>query len=169
MALGQHRWDRIPFGGKIEQQEKVVVLVDGPGPFVRDIDIGHLIFLRIGRDGKVGESEAVVVIETFRVTGNDGISVEHIVADIQAVGSQGNIKAVGRGAHGKHISAAGNELADLFGHRQFQLGHLGESPAGGSGFLCLHILLVPRIIAVARPELAILSREILMMQVEPIV
>ena len=62
---------------------------------MRDIDIGDFIFLGVGRHFEIGKGEAVVVVQSLRVAAADGIAIEHIVADVESIGSKGNIETVG--------------------------------------------------------------------------
>ena len=85
MALGQHGRHRIPFGGEVEQQEDIIALLDGSGALHGHVDVGDLIFLGVGRHGKVREGETAIIVEAFGVAGTDRVTVKHIVTDVHIV------------------------------------------------------------------------------------
>ncbi len=164
VALGEHGRHGVPLGREVEEQEIVVLLVHQPRTPLGDINVGDFVFLRVGRHLEVGEGKAVVVVEALRVAAADRVAVEHIVADVETVGSESNVEAVRGRAHGEHVAATCHELTNLLDHSEFQLRYLAEAPTLCRGFLHTHILLIPGVVAVARPELAILSREVLVVR-----
>ena len=48
VALGEHGRHRVPLGRKVEEQKVVVLLVHQTRTALGDVDIGNLVFLRIG-------------------------------------------------------------------------------------------------------------------------
>ena len=98
-----------------------------------------------------------------------GVAVEHHVADVHILGRQRHVVAVGRRAHGEEESAAHHEVAYLVAHRQLELTHLLVTQLMGAGLLVFDILDVPLCVAVVAPEFAVLAREVLMVQVQPVV
>ena len=115
------------------------------------------------------EGKGIAVVQLGLGIRLHGVAVEHHVADVDILGGEGHVVAVGGRAHGKEKASTHHEVAYLVHHGQFQLAHLAESQFLGGGLLGTHVFDVPLRVAVVAPELAVLAGEVLVVQVEPVV
>ena len=168
MILAQHCRNRVPFGRKLKQREKIVAFVGHMQRGV-NIDVGNLIDVGVGFNPEIGECEAVVVVEFALGLRVHRVAVEHHITDVHALGRQRDVVAVGTGTHRKQIPAARHKVADAFGHGQFHLGDLGVPQLRGTLLLLLDILLIPGGVPVVSPEFPVLAGEILVVKVQPVV
>ena len=98
-----------------------------------------------------------------------GVTVEHLGTNVHSFSRQRHIVAVWSRAHGEEEAAPHHEVPYLVGHSKLQVTHLAVSKLVGHGLLQAYILNVPLLTAVVGPELTILTGEILMVQVQPVV
>ena len=115
------------------------------------------------------KGQGAVVVELALGGGVGGVAVVHALGHIQAQAGQGDIVGVGGRAHGEQEPAAGDKLLHFHGFGGFHLAHLAEIVALGGGLGLALLLLVPGRVAVDGVKLAVLTRKILVVQVQPVV
>ena len=170
VVLREHRRHPVPFGREVEEHEEIVLLVHHTLPLaVVDVYGRYLILRRVGADTEILEGKTLAVVETVLRTGLHGVAVKHLGADVHPLGGQRHVVAVRRRAHGEEEPPAHDEVAYLVGHGELQVAHLAVAELVGHGLLAAHILDVPLLSAIVGPELAVLAREVLVVQVQPVV
>ena len=170
MVLRQHRRHPVPLGRKLEQREEVVFFIDVAHPrAVVDINGRHLVLGRVGADSEILESKAFREVEQLLRIGLHRVAVEHHVADVHILCRQRYVVTVGCRAHCEEETAPHHKVAYLVAHGQFQLAYFLIAKLMSTRLLVLDILDVPLRVAVVAPELAVLARKVLVVQVQPVV
>ena len=170
VVLREHRRHPVPFCREVEEHEEIVLLVHHTLPLaVVDVDSRYLILRRVGANTEILESKTLAVVETVLCTRLHGVAVKHLGADIHPLGGQRHVVAVRRRAHGEEETPAHHKVAYLVGHGELQVAHLAVAELVGHGLLAAHILDVPLLSAIVGPELSVLAREVLVVQVQPVV
>ena len=170
VVLGEHGGHPVPFGGKIEEGEEVILLVHGPlAGAVVDIDGGYFVFVRVGADAEIFKGKGLVIVQLVLCIGLHGVAVEHHIADVHIFRCQCHVVAIGCRAHGEEKPSAHDKVSYLVGHSQFQLADFGVAQFVGCGLLGTNIFDIPLLVAVVPPEFAVLASEVLVMEVQPVV
>ena len=94
--------------------------------------------------------------------------VEHYIANIYSFRCKSNIKTIGSRTHGKHVTASGNKIAYLQGHREFQLRNFLKAQLMCDIFICSYIFLATMDNYVRLPKFPVLTCEIFMMKMQPV-
>ena len=167
VVLAEHGWDGVPLGRKVEQGKKVQFFRDSAR--VRDVDAGNFVLLRDGDEGEVLEGQRVEEVQLAARVGVCGIAVEHGRTDVGLVGGACDVVAVCGGAHGKQKAAVGHVALNAVCDGAFELGNLGKAQGGGLFFRALFVFHVPGGVPVGAVEFAVLSGEVFVVQVQPLV
>ena len=168
VVLAEHGGHRVVLGREGEER-KVVVLFAQAALLRLHVDVGVLVLVRVAHELEVLKGQAAVEIELGLGRRVGRVAVVHGFYQVHAQAGQGNVVAVGGRAHGKQEAATRHKFLHFHGHRGFHLAHLGKAVALGGGFGVAHLLLVPGVAAVGGVELAVLAREIFVVQVQPVV
>ncbi|MNX99481.1 hypothetical protein D3C86_1319290 [compost metagenome] len=97
------------------------------------------------------------------------ITVEHPLTNIRFVGSQCNVKTIRSATHGKEESATYNKIPDVVSNGQFQLRNFCKPKPGSISFGICNLVDIPGFTVKISVEFSVLSREILVMQMQPVV
>ena len=168
VALGEHADDGVLLRGELEQLEGLACPHEARLRR-RDIDVGDLHLVGVGHELEAREAERGVVAQARLSIGIDGRTVNLLRHDIDARCRQGHVEAVASAAHAEEEAAARDPLRDGRRHRPLQLLHAPKAQPSGVLLCGPHLSLVPRLLPEARPELAELPGEILVVGVQPVV
>src|SRR5690606_34661452 len=111
------------------------------------VDVGKLVLIRVAFEAEVCKSKRVVIVQLFLRMRVSRIAIEHSLADVDALRSQGDIISVRRRTHGKEKSAAGNKLLDFFGDRELQLRYFVEAVFAREILGFFYLFYIPRHVA----------------------
>ena len=165
MALGQHCRHRVVLGGKFEEGEILgfgatdLTHIGGSG-----VDIGKLVDQRVGLEDKVLEGHGAAVVEFGLGAAVGGVVVEDLVTNIDIECGQGDVEGVGGRAHGKEKAARGHVLVDFGHHRLFLVGDFSVAQSPRHALVFGLLLAVPGFAAVGAVEFAVLTGEVLVVQ-----
>ena len=168
VALRQHRGHDVPFGREIEEREEVVDGLDASVVF-GPIDVRKLVHHWVHFQPVTLEGQALLEVQLGLCGGVGRVPVKHGPTNVHPLSRKGDVVAVGARTHRKQETATQDKIADRSGHFTLHLTHFLEAHELGGGALAFYLRLVPRRAAVGLVELPVLSCEILVVQVQPIV
>ena len=170
VVLGQHGGHRIVLGGEFEQGEVVGFGgADGRVCAVGNVDSAVFVDVGVGVEAIVFEHHPLAEVQQGLSLRIGRGTIERDINNVQALGGEGDIPGIGGRAHGKHKAPLGHKAPDCPSHRSLQRRHGAEAELGGAGQIFGLLLAVPGGIAIILPELAPLTREILVVQMQPVV
>ena len=170
VVLRQHGGDRIEFRREFEEGEVIRFGVLHRQHVARRlIDVGVLVPERISFDLEVRERERLREVEPLLRVRIRRVAVIHDVADVRVLRRQGDVVGIGGGTHGEEESPCADEFLDLPGDRLFQFRHFLETELLRLPFQQSLLFLVPCRAGEGGIELPVLSGEVFVMQVEPVV
>ena len=168
VVLRKYGWNNVPLRGKIEQREEIIFFLHLQ-MILGSIYVRKLIDHRIFNDVVILKGKALSKVQFLLRIRITRITVEHTFNHICSLSSKGNVIGVGSAAHGEEKPSAYNEILNVNRHRTFHFRDFAESKFGSCCFLISYFVPIPRRHVVCPVKLSILTREILVVQVKPIV
>ena len=169
VVLREHGGHGIVFCRKFKEGEGVDVGISDLAHFNGgQVDVGVFVFEGVHNEVEVFKGYGAREVEFLTRLWICGIAVVNAIHDVDSARGKGDVKGIGGRAHGKEKSALRHVVVNGLCNRAFEVRDFGKAQFAGEGFKSGLLLSIPEGVPVAAIKFAVLSREVFVMQVQPI-